>query len=241
LEQWSFDDLHLPTALAKRCVQDIPNFSWRDDSLELWGILGRFVRTCVESVYRTNDEVGDDTELAAWLCELTEEKHGCKFRGIYGLSADGRLTTREDLIRFLHCIIFTTTVGHAAVNNGQYDYMGFVPNMPCTFAMDPRRLTHGGDISDVEIAAALPAPHKESVMQIALSHALTMPTSRPLGTYEADFLFGIPGVTEGLQRLRSELKECSQRIQVRSTHQRAASVTPYTYLDPRFISQSIDI
>ncbi|CDW79272.1 arachidonate 12-12s-type [Stylonychia lemnae] len=225
LERWSFKNLDFPSVLADRGISNIPDYYWCDDSMELWNIIGRFINSIISLIYQSDSEVAMDIELAAWMNEITK-MIGKGFRDIKGLNSNGTLQTREDLAFFLHQIIFNVTKLYS-------EY--------ATFKLDPRRMLAQDDISEKEIAAALPATSYEGLMQIAIVSSLSIPTQRPIGKYEADFLFGIQGSHKEIIKFRQDLRELSQRIKVRNKHLNLMGKPSYSYLDPDRISQSIEL
>ena len=55
------------------------------------------------------------------------------------MPGEGRFETTEQLCQTLTSIIFTSTVGHAAVNVSQYDEYAFLPNYPAVLKGQPPR------------------------------------------------------------------------------------------------------
>ena len=55
------------------------------------------------------------------------------------MPGEGRFETTEQLCQTLTSIMFTSTVGHAAVNVSQYDEYAFLPNYPAILKGQPPR------------------------------------------------------------------------------------------------------
>ncbi|KAK1888703.1 Hydroperoxide isomerase ALOXE3 [Dissostichus eleginoides] len=117
LSEMTYSSLCLPENIAARGLESIPNFYYRDDGLKLWNIIKSFVKAVV-------DEVDKDTELQDWISEVFT--HG--FLGNKAAGFPAAFHTVEEVVKFTTMVIFTTTVQHAAVNSGQYDYNSWAPN-----------------------------------------------------------------------------------------------------------------
>ncbi|TNN21568.1 Arachidonate 8S-lipoxygenase [Liparis tanakae] len=115
LSETTYSSLCLPEDIAARGLESIPNFYYRDDGLKLWSIINSFVKAVVEHYYPSDSEVCKDTELQDWISEIFTH-------GVLGNKASGfpeSFHTAEELTKFITMVIFTVTVEHAAVNNGQ--------------------------------------------------------------------------------------------------------------------------
>ncbi|KAK5929070.1 hypothetical protein CgunFtcFv8_010338 [Champsocephalus gunnari] len=118
LSEMTYSSLCLPENIAARGLESIPNFYYRDDGLKLWNIIQSFVKAVVEHYYPSDCEVHRDTELQDWISEVFT--HG--FLGNKASGIPAAFHTVEEVVKFTTMVIFTTTVQHAAVNSGQYDY-----------------------------------------------------------------------------------------------------------------------
>jgi arachidonate 15-lipoxygenase len=133
---FSYQDMHLPSALARRGVADtaaLPVYPFRDDGLALWDVIRAYVSEYLSLYYRQPAELAEDHELAAWLAELTSPG-GANIRGIP--SCAGELTP---LVELLTALIFNLSGFHSAVNFTQYDYLARGTYTPPYTAADPRR------------------------------------------------------------------------------------------------------
>ncbi|MBX3274851.1 MAG: hypothetical protein KF729_31595 [Sandaracinaceae bacterium] len=126
LGEFRLDEGAPPTQLAKRRVADtgaLPVFPYRDDALDVWGAITKFVGGYVELYYPDDAAVAADTELAAFLAELGGEDGG-RLRGVP--VARGR----AQLAELLSVMIWTASAQHSALNYAQFPYMGMIPNLP---------------------------------------------------------------------------------------------------------------
>uniref|UniRef100_A0A3P9HBU6 Lipoxygenase domain-containing protein n=1 Tax=Oryzias latipes TaxID=8090 RepID=A0A3P9HBU6_ORYLA len=128
----------IPDDIADRGLEDVPDFYYRDDGLKLWNIMHRLVVYITLIFYYKNDcMVLKDAELQNWIQEIFE--NGFLRRGETGIQ---KFTTMAELVKFVTMVMFTCSVQHAAVNSGQYDLYGWMPNGPST--MQEPLPTHKG-------------------------------------------------------------------------------------------------
>ncbi|MBI3268131.1 MAG: hypothetical protein HYZ53_03850 [Planctomycetes bacterium] len=229
--QWTFERFDLRADLRARGVDDVgtlPGYHYRDDALRVWDAIQEFVTSFVRSFYRTPEDVAADGELQGWVRELTDPD-AC---GLKGLPGNGVLRTQAEVVQLLTQVLFTASAEHASVNNGQFDYFGYVPNTPGSLQMPPPRTK--AELTELDLVKTLPTFLRASE-QIAMVHMLSQPTEQPLGAYSENFFAGHPQVREFAAAFRARLASVSAVIAERN---RGLAV-PYTYLDPRQISQSI--
>lgn len=231
---WSFADWDPIVDLTRRGVIDpevLPGYHYRDDALRLWAAIGDYTRQLLSIYYRSDEDVHQDTELAAWVAELTDERGG----RVQGLPLQaGKLVRFEDLHRIVQQVIFLVSVEHAAVNNGQYDMFGYIPNVPGALYCPPPRTKAASD--EAAFTYALP-PMKAVDEQLTLVHLLSEPTITPLGDYAPDFFQEDAQALLAVDRFRSHLDDISIEIDQRNRH----LDVPYTFLEPPTIGRSIAI
>ena len=232
--------------LETRGMVDIPDYPYREDARRIREGLARYVRGVMSSWYRTGDDVVQDFELRAWLDEiaaaggirscptLADTAEG----GIDGVSGalPARIGTPEQLFEVLTDFIFRAAPQHAAVNNGQYDAYGYIPNTPGTFASD---LTDAPHVDESAYFAGLPLK-TPAMAQMGMVWVLSMPTVRSL-LHTGDCGAFAPNVcreaSEAVAAFRRRMHDLSDQIALRNE----ARAVPYRYLDPRNVSRSTDI
>jgi Lipoxygenase len=230
---WRFDRYALKADLAARGVLDpalLPGYHYRDDALKLWDAIDTFVDEILRIFYRTDEDIRDDHELQAWAREVTAEDGG-RVRGFPG---DGTLRARADLRQAVAQIIFTCSVEHSAVNNGQYDLFGYIPNTPGNLYLPAP--TDKRELLEATLVYALPDPRVVGE-QLTLVHLLSERPQSFLGTYPPGTFDDNPEALEAIQRFQARLASIERDIEARN----ARLSVPYTYLEPSRIARSIAI
>ena len=245
-DEWDFATQDVRVEIAERGVGDrdvLDYYPWRDDALALWDIVERYVRSVVDLFYEDDAAVEADPDLAEFHHEITHPQHG-HVRDVHNVSAPPdhlRLGgekrgfgDKATLVSVLSRIVYIASGGHAAVNNGQYDAYGFIPNVPGAMYAPPPK-THD-PWSERDFVAALPG-FRASSIQIGMTRLLSRPTEMPLGRYHTGFFPGTNEVWPLVDSFRRDLHALSGRIRARN-----AALPPedrYTYLDPAQVPCSI--
>ena len=231
---WSFGDWNPRRDLARRGVLDpvrLPGYHYRDDALRLFDTIGTYVEELLAVYYRGDDDVVADTELQAWIAELVADD-GARVKGLP--LRDGRMATRADLGEMVQLMLYLVSVEHAAVNNGQYDQFGFIPNTPGALFL-PVPLDKAL-INEAEFTYFLPMPDGV-VEQIGMVSLLAEPTLTPLGAYGAWFFQSSPEARLAIDRFQVALSD----IQIEIDQRNRSLAVPYTYLSPPTVGRSIAI
>ena len=126
-------------SVQQRQVDDdklLPNYYYRDDGIKIWDAIESYVRKIINHFYKHDKDVKEDEELQSWAKEVCigfpKSDHAAEGHGF-----SNKMETREKLIHHCTLIIFNGSAQHAAVNFGQYDIYGFVPNAPLTLQKPP--------------------------------------------------------------------------------------------------------
>ncbi|CAI5683813.1 hydroperoxide isomerase ALOXE3 [Oreochromis aureus] len=231
LSRMTYSSLCLPENIAARGLQSIPNFYYRDDGLKLWNIINSFVKYIVEYYYPSDSDVCKDGELQEWINEIFT--HGFLGNKLSGFPAS--FNTVEEVIKFITMVIFTVSVQHAAINNGQFDYSSWAP---CGSGLLHKPApTTKGQSSMTTLLETLPnigETVKFAGMLWVLSHKYTDVVL--LGQYPEE-RFDEPTPKQMIKEFQAELSYLSEEITARNSRLEV----PYTYLNPTEIENSVTI
>ena len=125
---------NIKQSIKRRGVDDpklLPGYYYRDDGLKVWNAIEQFVSDIINEFYTSDDDVRNDTELQSWADDL----HNNAFPQDYNKDGNGvpsKIDNMAQLVELCTLIMFTGSAQHAAVNFGQYEIYGYVPNAPTT-------------------------------------------------------------------------------------------------------------
>uniref|UniRef100_A0A673ABJ5 Si:dkey-17e16.9 n=1 Tax=Sphaeramia orbicularis TaxID=375764 RepID=A0A673ABJ5_9TELE len=211
----AYSNLIVPENITERGLDSIPNFYYRDDGLKLWDIINRFVRKMVEYYYPSDDVVTKDVELQDWIGEIFKYDS---------------FNTVEEVIKFITMIIFYSSGQHAAVNNGQFDYLSWVPNGSLLLVKSPPHTK--GQSTERDILESVPNVG-DTVSFVGMAWMLSLV---PLGTFPEE-RFDEPTPKQFMKEFHRELILLTDTIDARN----ALLDVPYYYLNPNQIENSITI
>lgn len=228
---WSFTGAMLDNDLRARGLDDrtrLPDHPYRDDGALVWAAIADWVESFVRVYYADDAAVRADRELRAMFTELGAHDGG-RLRDVpLPLHIPGLITAITHLI-------FTPSAQHAAVNFPQAPWMSFAPTMPlATFAW-PR----GRTATRADVLAMLP-PLGVAHFQMGILELLSSVHHTRLGAYEGGWFSNFahdPAVNPGLKAFQARLAQVEGLIEARNR----ARPTPYPFLRPSLIPQSINI
>ncbi|KAM8975440.1 hydroperoxide isomerase ALOXE3-like isoform 2-T2 [Pelodytes ibericus] len=227
----TYASLCLPEDIEARGVESIPNYYYRDDGMKIWEAMKRFVSHIVHYYYETEESVAKDPELQAWVAEIF--KKGFLENRPSGIPSS--LRTRDDLIKYLTMVMFRCSVQHAAVNSGQYDFLGWMPNAPSSMRKPPP--TRKGTTTFQSILETLPQVNTTAkTMSVVWVLSNEPQDRRPLGNYpDEHFTEDMP--KKFIQDFQIALSGISREIKERNNTKNLT----YHYLDPEMIENSVSI
>ncbi|XP_037620708.1 polyunsaturated fatty acid lipoxygenase ALOX15B-like [Sebastes umbrosus] len=231
LSSLTYSSLCIRDDIAERRLEAVPNFYYRDDGIKLWDIIHRFVQGVLSVYYKNDAEVQKDSELQKWISDIFE--HG--FLSQAGTGIPQSFTTVPELVKFVTMVIFTGSAQHSAVNAGQYDYGGWMPNTPISLQLPPP--TTKGTTSEATMLKTFPDINT-TVQGMSTLWLLSKQSSDfvALGQYPEDhFSEEIP--RKLIKDFQGELEVLSVAIKVRNK----SLEVPYTYMDPMEVENSVAI
>uniref|UniRef100_A0A8C7I392 Hydroperoxide isomerase ALOXE3-like n=1 Tax=Oncorhynchus kisutch TaxID=8019 RepID=A0A8C7I392_ONCKI len=225
----TYSSLCMPEDITARGLESIPNFLYRDDGLRLWDIVHRFVHNVIGHYYTCDSDVQKDTELQNWIEEIF-------FHGFLAETSTGipqSFSSVTELVRFLTMVIFTVSVQHAAVNNGQFDFGGWMPNFPISLQLPPP--TTKGQCTESTMLKTFPDINT-TVNGMAAVYLLSRQSTDyvALGNgYQDHFSEKTP--LELIHETQNVLKKYNFEIQGRNV----SLPLSYTYLNPNNVENSV--
>uniref|UniRef100_A0A3B4GHY1 Arachidonate 15-lipoxygenase B-like n=2 Tax=Pundamilia nyererei TaxID=303518 RepID=A0A3B4GHY1_9CICH len=231
LTSLTYSSLCIPDDIEERGLKDVPNFYYRDDGLQLWEIINRLVKSTLAFYYKTDAEVQEDTELQNWIKEIFQ--YGFLSQETTGIPQE--FSTMDEMVKFVTMVIFTCSAQHSAVNSGQYDFGGWMPNSPTTMELPPPK--EKGTITEKTILDTFPSVNT-TVHAMSTVWLLSKQSSDSifLGNYpEKHFTERFPLLK--IKEFQEELKKLSADIKARNSR----LDLPYTYMDPEVVENSVSI
>jgi arachidonate 15-lipoxygenase len=229
-KSWSLDQFALPRELKNRGVDDVknlPHYPYRDDGILLWNAINKFVFNYLQLYYQSPADLKADGELQAWARELVAQDGG----RVKGMS--DRIDTLEQLVEIVTTIIYICGPQHSAVNFSQYEYMGFIPNMPLAAY---QAIQQKGDIKDRQALIDFLPPAKPTNTQLSTVYILSDYRYDRLGYYEEEE-FTDPNADQVVNKFQQELNMVQRKIELNNKRR----LVHYEYLQPRLILNSISI
>jgi hypothetical protein len=128
---WKFKNESLPGDLKARGLMNeageilLDDYPYAEDGILLWNAITDYFKEYLAVYYKDDTAILADSELQAWWKEVQDVGHG-------DAQKDGwiQITDFNSLVTVLATIAWVASAHHAAVNFGQYDFSGFLPNRP---------------------------------------------------------------------------------------------------------------
>uniref|UniRef100_A0A8C1YKN4 Uncharacterized protein n=1 Tax=Cyprinus carpio TaxID=7962 RepID=A0A8C1YKN4_CYPCA len=211
----TYESLCFPEDIKARGMEDVPKYYYRDDGKMVWKAIHCFVSAVIKTYYRSDKAVQKDVEIQEFVKDVA----------CFGMN-NSDSDSREQLVEYLTAVIFTASAQHAAVNFGQFDWYGWIPNSPSTMRKPPPQ--QKGQVDLKYIMESL--PDRECSSKTLLFSQLY------LGTYP-DMYFTEQPVKEAIKTFRHKLDEVTNIIKSRNEK----LTLGYCYLSPDKIPNSVAI
>ncbi|KAM6893959.1 polyunsaturated fatty acid lipoxygenase ALOX8-like [Xenentodon cancila] len=231
LESLTYRSLCIKDDIKDRGLEDVPNFYYKEDGEQLWDIIHRFVTETLSLYYKDDDQVKRDSEVQDWISDIF--KHGFLLYKNSGIP--DKFKSRAELVKFVTMVMYTCSAQHSAVNTGQYDFYGWMPNGPSSLQLPPP--IEKGKVTQETILATFPNIETtvNSMSTVWLLSKIFI-DAHHLGHYPKKHF------TEEFSRLKikafqRDLKKLSRKIKDRNEK----LALPYNYLDPAVMENSVSV
>uniref|UniRef100_A0A672HFN1 Si:dkey-17e16.9 n=1 Tax=Salarias fasciatus TaxID=181472 RepID=A0A672HFN1_SALFA len=221
LSEMTYSSLCLPENITARGLESVPNFYYRDDGLKLWNIINSSTNDLILSMKLYNITV---LLLNYFLHTMTELATTVLPTGF-----PTTFDTVEEVVKFITMLIFTVTAQHAALNNGQFDFVSWMPNGSLLTRRPPP--TTKGQSSVETILETFPNIGETVNLCIYLISLQVL-----LGAYTEEW-FQEPDLKQMINEFQADLSNLTDIITARNSELEL----PYTYLSPTEIENSVTI
>ncbi|KAK9977012.1 hypothetical protein ABG768_018833 [Culter alburnus] len=223
----TYSALCLPDNISERALENVPHYYYRDDGMKLWNIINKFVAAFLSHYYQCDAHMQKDTELQQWISEIFTNG----FLGRDGSGIPSSLQTVTELVKFVTMVIFTAS----DLNNGQFDFGGWMPNYPSALRKPPPK--EKGQTTEDTILETLPDV-STTVNIMAVLRLLTQDSADqyPLGHFPEN-LHDEEVPCKLIEEFQKDLRKLSDLIEERNKNLEL----PYTYLNPKNVDNSVAI
>ncbi|XP_056615926.1 polyunsaturated fatty acid 5-lipoxygenase-like [Triplophysa dalaica] len=237
METFTYKSMCFPEAINVRGMENTPNYYYRDDGMKIWEAIYSFVDQVIKIYYEDDKKVKADVEIQHFVKNVNfgMEDFISDRKDPEGKKFPQSLKTREELVEYLTAVIFTASAQHAAVNFGQFEWYGWIPNSPSTMRQPPPREKDSVDLK--HIMNTLPDRGCSfEVLGTVWALSRFQENERYLGMYP-DMYFTEQPVKEAIMTFRNTLKELTDAIKRRNE----GLTMSYCYLSPDQIPNSVAI
>ncbi|CAG0890566.1 unnamed protein product [Cyprideis torosa] len=219
IERWSMKKQGVfPNHMKERGVLEkevLPFYYYRDDGIELYRIIERYVSSMVYLYYETKEDVQKDYEIQEWRKEMTAPKvdGGCGLVDVPGDDEKG-FTNQEELIETITVIIFSCSAMHGSANFCQYDAYGFPLNYPGMLLGEPPK--NKKPLTERDILNYV-SSQKVVLNSMVITKLLSMKGTNSLGDFEMQYIYDPPAVEIVEKTLQEEaMSQAEQKQPIRS-------------------------
>lgn len=249
-EKWRFDQQFPDQLFQQRgvCDKTLAKFPFREDTLELWDSITKFVGQYL-SLYYAGDStldqdklVTEDYELQNWVNEMVNSRCAA-IKGMDGLVKTGdsqspyQIRDFNYLVKIVSLIIYTASAQHASVNYAQWPLMSYLPSVSGTlYAQAP---TRSDKLSESSFLQYLP-PLDVALYQATFGYLLSNVQFDSLGHYSED-----PRKPyfqdEQVQPLVTDFQLALNQVEINIHQRNKQRPFPYLFQLPSMVPNSISI
>lgn len=227
---WSAKELDVDAEFAKRGVESIPNYCFRDDCKAYYNAVKSYARSIVKLVYTTPNDMIADYELKDFLDQCAE----------FGVRDLPKADSPDELAHFIAGLVFHATVRHSYVETAGFALYSYPPASPLKFTLPPTEMTADADLDDAKLQSHL-ATLTEAVDQIKLIRSVEIRADDNyyIGNYNCRYLAGLPGGQDVVEQFVTDLKAVDANIAKRNQDNVKKGLRPFTYFQLHDIYSSI--
>lgn len=230
MREFDFEAMAFPNDIKHRHMEDEHlYYPYRDDGKLVWDEVHHFVREYISLYYKSDQDVLADDELQAWAQEIGGSLEVGNF-GIPGFPT--QLNRIEQVIEIIGNIIFIATGHHSCIHYPQYQYAGYIPNMPFSVYTPPTTDFKGSDAQTNRMK--LFPPFGQAFYQMLIFYLTDFKVNR-MGQYDLSTFGDRP--RQIIKQHQMRLQNISQEINCRNQKRRF----PYPFMDPQHIPNSVTV
>ncbi|XP_056604712.1 polyunsaturated fatty acid 5-lipoxygenase-like [Triplophysa dalaica] len=237
MKTFTYKSMCFPEAINARGMENTPKYYYRDDGMKIWEAIYSFVDQVIKIYYDSDEKVKADVATQHFVKNVNYgmENFLSGMKDPEGKKFPLSLKTREELVKYLTAIIFNASAQHAAVNFGQFEWYGWIPNSPSTMRQPP--LQEKGTVDPKPIMNTLPDRGCSfEVLRTVWLLTQFQDKERCLGMYPDEHFTEQP-VKEAILTFRNKLDELTDIIKRRNK----GLTMSYCYLSPHQIPNSVAI
>lgn len=240
---WRWDDNNPNNVFSLRGTDTLPSFPFREDTLLLWEAIQTYVTEYLALYYTSDNDVIEDTELQAWIHEMTCPLYA-GFKGMDGLKSTGdpdkpySIDSLSYLTQVIAHIIYIAGPQHASVNYAQYPLMSFAPSVSGTIYKEPP--TRSTELNTPDDCIAWYPPLDVALYTSSFEYLLSGVQYDRLGHYTDNVrypYFNDKRVQPCLEKFQTQLSLAEIEIRKRN----AERPMPYPFQLPSQVPNSISI
>jgi arachidonate 15-lipoxygenase len=230
MREYHFHNMAFNNDIKNRNMEDEQLFyPYRDDGKLVWNAIHDFVNQYINLYYQADQDVIEDYELQAWAKEIgaSEEKKDSMIPGF-----PTTFQTINEVVATLENIIFIATAHHSCIHFPQYQYAGYIPNMPFSVYAPPAQ-NFQGFMSKSDLMKLFP-PFPKAFYQTWIFYLANFKVDR-LGDYNLN-QFDTES-KEIIKNFQKKLEEVSQEVDNRNQKR----LFSYSYMNPKNIPNTVSI